>query len=164
MENRDLGRVKDSELILKIENRENMPEIDVYVDGSYSKELRTGGCGIYMVDRLKNKVVHKEYTPITSEKIQIKGKSSLATELNAALIAIELALSMGLKSVNIVYDCDAILDSIWGTKMKNYEMYKFKAIVADYLKRIHVTFIPAMFYNYEIHNNAHKLSRMYLAS
>lgn len=139
-----------------------IPDIDAYVDGSYTRQTGKGGCGVYIIKKETEEVIYKEFKDLGSKEIKIKNKSSLSSELNAVLRAIDVAKSLGLKQINIVYDCHAVLSSIWDTKVKNDIMYEFRKIISDYLKDIYITFTHAQYYNHHIHNNAHRLSRSYI--
>lgn len=88
----------------------------------------------------------------------------MSSELNAVLRAMEIAKGYKLNSINIVYDCNTIVDALMRNKVKNEEMYQFRNAMKKYLKNIYVTFTHAAWYNHDIHNNAHRLSRQYLVS
>lgn len=141
-----------------------LPPIEAYVDGSYSPILKKGGFGIYIIDTNKNEVIHKEFKDLDSKCIRIKSKNSLSSELNAVLRVMEIAKSLKLQEINIVYDCHAIISALWDTKVKNDEMYQFRLSMKKYLKSICVTFTHAIYYNHATHNNAHRLSRQYLTT
>lgn len=157
----NLKRVQGWEYYHNIK-KEELPVCEAYVDGSYSPSLNKGGIGVYILEN--NKLIHEEYKTLDVEKFTIKTKNSLSSELNAALRALEIAQSRGIKELNLVYDCHAILSSIWSSKVKNDEMYKFILAVEKYLKSMRIVFTHASFYNHAVHNNAHRLSRRYLIS
>lgn len=140
----------------------NLPKIEAYVDGSYSSILGTGAAGIYIINNINNKVIHEEFLELNSKHTKIKTKSPLSCELNSVLRAMEIAIKLELKEINIVYDCHAIISSLLDNKVKNDEMYQFRLLMQKYLEKISVTFTHASFYNHVIHNNAHRLSRQYL--
>lgn len=160
---KNLERVQNWNLCYNPEESK-LPCIEAYVDGSYSPTLKRGGFGIYIIDTNKNEVIHKEFKDLDSKCIRIKSKNSLSSELNAVLRAMEIAKSLKLQEINIVYDCQAIISALWDTKVKNDEMYQFRLVMKKYLENIYVTFTHAIFYNHATHNHAHRLSRQYLTT
>lgn len=142
--------------------KDSLPQYEAYVDGSYSRRLQKGGIGVYILK--DNEVVHQEYKTLNSQELKIKAKSPLSSELNAAIRALEIAKSLGIKELNLIYDCHAIISSVWDCKVKNEEMYIFRLVVQECLKSMRIVFTHASFYKHNVHNNAHRLSRKYLTA
>ena len=159
---KDLEPVLDWREVLREKDVPNV-EANVYVEGSYSWQLDDGGIGIFITDELGTKLF-AEYKNIDDEDNDIRFRSACATELNAALRAIKVVRAIGIKKINLIYDCNAIKDSLIATRTKSDELFQYRNFMANLIEGLEVNFRHAKYYKHAIHNNAHRLSSTYLAS
>lgn len=148
-------------LLKKVDNSEEPPLIEVYVDASYQRETKRGGIGIYIINRDTKEVLYEKYKYLNNCN-KLNSYCSTSAELNAALLALDVCELLGFKSISLIYDCPVTTHALESRIIKKDFIANYRELMSEHFKKIHVRFIHAKYYNHHIHNNAHRLSRRYL--
>lgn len=94
-----------------VSQQKELPQGDrpyAFVDGSYNPATKVYGYGGYLVKDGKQHVLQG-----ADDKPELVGMNNIAGELAGSMAAVEKALELGLKELDIYYDCQGI--EMWAT-------------------------------------------------
>lgn len=113
-------------------------EINIYVDGSYSKNNLSGGYGCVIVKN--NKIIHTISNPIVINDVE--NLWNVAGEIEGSLAGIEWAINNNYNSVSIYYDYAGIenwANGSWKAKKDLTKFYVDK--IKKYSSKIKLSFV-----------------------
>lgn len=128
--------------------------ITAYVDGSF-KNKQENGYGVIL--KHKDSIIHQESNVIAAIDPEPLNMTSVKAELTASLRAIEIALNKGLREINIIYDCDSVVDMLVCKNIKSDFSLKYRRLLEDYSRKIKINFKKRT--TESEHKIAHNLAR-----
>lgn len=128
---------------------DEVSELIVYVDGSFSKSRNIAGYGCAFIKN--EKLIHT-----ISKIIELKDENlwNVSAEISGALAAVEWAMENGYKSLNIYYDYEGIqkwVDGSWEAKKDSTKMYQKK--MKEYAGTIDLYFTKVKAHSGDFYND-----------
>lgn len=128
--------------------------VTAYVDGSF-KDKQNNGYGVIL--KHKDLIIHEESNLVSIVDAEPTNMTNIKAELTASLRAVEIALNKGLSEINIVYDCESVVDMLVCKNIKSQFSLKYRRLLEDYSRKIKINFKKK---NHEAeHKIAHNLAR-----
>lgn len=112
-----------------------------FVDGSYNPKTKEYGYGVVLVTDKDNETNPILYAGNGNDE-KIISMRNIAGELNAAIKAINMAIDLGLKEINIYYDYSGI--EMWGNNQWNSSIpfvKSYKEFIKEKRNDIQINFI-----------------------
>ena len=154
--NIDVKKQETNNCINKKENEENNEKLNAYVDGSYNDKIKEYGSGGIIYNN------NKEYKfSFSGKESDLIGMRNVAGEIKAAEYAIQYALKMGCKELDLYYDYKGIECCCTGSwKANKIGTIKYRDFYKQIKNNIKVNFIWIKSHSDDYYNDmADKLAK-----